>query len=314
MRIGLLLRLFPLVLGLLACQAKSQTDEDLKFDTKELVQSDLQAMKKIDVRVAQKFDAENNQTFSLVFGGTTQADIQKYLDDRVHYYLAPSELKSFSIYPKEFKFQQWNAEIEIYGRGLSEGGKVTNAINVGTGLWLHSLADETPVYLTRGSETIEVKSTRVGIVTLGSGYKPGFKADGKIWYTPSLHRQAVLMHEARHSDCTGGISAHDIEVLRSSKNSRQTAEELTGSCGHLHSECPAGHELAGIFACDSEPWGAYSIGYIYEKALAPTLTGVERAMLDASLVDDRSRLLFDVQKMFSGELGPPDMSSSGLAP
>jgi hypothetical protein len=116
------------------------------------------------------------------------------------------------------------------------------------------------------------------------------------------------MHEARHSDCTGGISNNDLAILRASHNTRETDRTFNNrACGHMHTYCPAGHTFEKYLACDDRPWGAYAIQYVYLRALLTTYQGADRAIMDASVVDTRSRLLMDV-----GSMGRPDMSSAGL--
>ena len=86
------------------------------------------------------------------------------------------------------------------------------------------------------------------------------------------------------------------------------------ACGHFHTYCPDSmKDLAGLAACDGQPWGAYSVGFVYQAALAVSETDpVRKAVLEAGAVDSFSRLQFDTDAMLSGDDGPPDMSSAGL--
>ena len=62
------------------------------------------------------------------------------------------------------------------------------------------------------------------------------------------------------------------------------------------------------------PWGAYTVGFIYQKAIWETMPdgSDDKAILEASAIDSFSRLKFDTDDMLSGADGPPNMTSSGL--
>jgi hypothetical protein len=145
---------------------------------------------------------------------------------------------------------------------------------------------------------------------IGEGYVGSTQSrDGKRTITfPPEYRQAILVHEARHSDCTGGISQTDLQTLRDAQNDDVTNALVAHMhCGHLHVKCPAGHEYAGLQACDNEAWGAYTVGEMYYRGVRedPNISGENRALADAVIVDYKSRSLVPRD-------GMADMSSSGV--
>ncbi|MEN9722764.1 MAG: hypothetical protein RJB38_750 [Pseudomonadota bacterium] len=140
-------------------------------------------------------------------------------------------------------------------------------------------------------------STRVGLVQLGPALKR----------VPRLVQAGVLLHEARHSDCTGGVWRSDIERVKRGEDPEGVA------CGHLHILCPAGHDYEGLYACDQEAWGAYAVNWIYFLALKRACrdcTFEERSVAELAALDAASRLLLGAQAMLGGSHGVPDMTSS----
>ena len=95
---------------------------------------------------------------------------------------------------------------------------------------------------------------------------------------------------------------------------RQSSRQVQPGQNFLTKNCPKGHDYEGIAACDNEPWGAYSIGAIYDAAMAMgAISKTEKAILEIGALDNFSRLMFDHEDMLKGKLGEPDMSSSGIS-
>ncbi len=116
----------------------------------------------------------------------------------------------------------------------------------------------------------------------------------------------ILIHEARHSDCTGGVLASDLERFEN----RQPMKRH--ECGHSHALCPSG-PLEGEFACDEHPWGAYVVDAIYSGAVSLTCTNcseTDKTVAEAMSLDSISRLTYDFSDLMNGRFGAPDMSSS----
>jgi hypothetical protein len=74
-----------------------------------------------------------------------------------------------------------------------------------------------------------------------------------------------------------------------------------------------GHDYAGLYACDEDAWGAYSVNFVYWAAVARTCRDCpeeERVLTEAAALDAATRLLLDVPAMVRGDFGAPDMTSS----
>src|SRR5262249_4759019 len=139
-----------------------------------------------------------------------------------------------------------------------------------------------------GEEKVALNSSRVGIIQLGVGYtqKVGQGSEQRYART-EVERVSTLVHEARHSDCTGGLWKSDLERFR--KGDMPTHRE----CGHLHINCPPDHALAGLPACDGAPWGAYAIGGLYSAGVFKTCKNCDektKALAKADALDQLSRV------------------------
>ena len=282
---------------------------------KALVQTDLQQLNELSPAGGQNFDRTFPfGYFSKIFGGYTGQDVLHYLSDRIHLFSDRSDLR---ISPNSFRYTGWITD------PINEGGTPSvdfawgiqsqrvqlGAANFGVQLWLQGLIDGVQFRGSVDGTRFVVDSSRVGIMVIGSGYK---EALDQVSLPPAF-RQSILVHEARHSDCTGGITQADITLARNAHSSREfEAAFKSRSCGHLHVFCPPGHEYHGLPACDHDPWGAYAIGAIYSKATSSTLSGVDREIMMINTADSISRLLYDFDAMIAGKFGTPDMSSAGL--
>jgi hypothetical protein len=254
-------------------------DPELSPDERKSVTADLDRAQSLDVRGAP------NSYFAKVFGTPDNSGVMKYLSDRVHY-----------ILPKSVKLDSRlsHSSFRIY----------TIALNVGTMFWLESLADAPkPYFVHVGGSLIPIQSSRVGIVKLGEGYTV---KDANPTLSSQMLRIATLIHEARHSDCTGGISSSDLEKLMLGDDPDKT------NCGHLHVRCPEGHQYDGVYACDDEAWGAYSIEATYLSGImknCPNCTAEEKSVATTIFADSLGRVI-PKNDMLAGKLGDPDMSSS----
>jgi hypothetical protein len=293
-------------LFLTACQEPSAPE--VPYDYKALVARDIQAMDSLDSASAQAFDGQYQNAFSQLFGGTDTQSVRSYLDQRIHYYWTLEDLNSVTMYPTDFVYNKW---ADASSHENANGGMA--AANLGVELWLRGLVDHVEVRVMRGDVTIPVTSPNVGLMLIGPWYRPAdVDGYGYKYNIPAIHRQSILLHEARHSDCTGGVTETDLQVLRDASSYHDTDEKFKKECSHLHTFCPPDHEFAGLLACDDLPWGAYSVAYVYGKALAPSTSGVDRSVMDIEVMDNYGRLMFDSESMLDGRMGAPDMSSQGL--
>jgi len=269
----------------------------------ELLQSDLADLKTKDHPGLKIFDQDSNGTFTKIFGGTSKEDVSAYLDARVHHYFDPLDRETY-VYPASVLEQTW-----LRGSDAKVSGGHSGAANVGTTLWLAGTIAKTPVTYVDHGQSFPVESTRTGIVMLEEGYLESEPAkDGSTIQLPPEYRQMILMHEARHSDCTGGLSNADATEISGDTSIDGLDKTLhTIHCGHLHVKCPAESDYAGIQACDSEAWGAYAVGEYFYRGVAqdPDISSYNFQIARAVIIDMQTRTL--VRR--SGE---PDMSSEGF--
>jgi hypothetical protein len=223
--------------------------------------------------------------FEKIFGSTENAGVIQYLSERIHYVL-PHQIKLSS------RLTQDSSPIFTY------------ATNIGTMLWFDALNKAPNPYAIRvGNLSVPVTSSRVGIIQLGLGYI--LKSSGSV-ASSQIQRISTLIHEARHSDCTGGINASDLELLWADEDPEKS------NCGHLHVRCPEGHAYDGAYACDGEAWGAHSISAIYLAGIVKhcqNCTAEEKSLAATIYADSLGRVI-PRDDMLAGKLGDPDMSSS----
>ena len=224
--------------------------------------------------------------FQQVFGGTQSSDVVRFINERVHY-IIPQSVDAFKRLRRKPAATSSHATVV--------------ALNMGTQLWLGALAAAEPaVQFQFADRWVDVTSSRVGIIQLGPGY--GDKLANFV-------RMGTLIHEARHSDCTGGITRDEIAMLS------RPGGSSPATCGHEHVLCPDDmKELVNKAACDDRPWGAYAVGWIYNLEVALNCVNCSASELQIAKVaalDSRSRLL-DITGMTSPDSPVPDMTSSGI--
>jgi hypothetical protein len=292
----------------------------------QLLQNDLQSLPNISTIGFQHYDVLTDGTFSQIFGGTTANNLVQYLNDRVHYFLTKGD--DVSIYPATFANDGWEqdanntGDVHTFGQTFladSGGGVVLGAINIGTELWLNGLINNVSVTMQLNDQVVPVDSSRVGIVVLGAGYTDKMSdQNGNSIDVPAFVRQGILLHEARHSDCTGGVTEQDLDVARGATSAQDFAQKTKmSSCGHLHSFCPAEIKpYAGLPACDDEPWGAYSVEATFLSAMSLSdLSEVDKNIALMEMFDRESRVLVGKGGIIYRQAdGTPDMSTAGLQP
>lgn len=234
-------------------------------------------------------DGNQIRWFNEIFGGPTSQNVSAFFDQRVKFLLSSST--------------NFLDRILVDGEPIeSDPTTVPDprvaARNLGAGIWLNAKALEpSRVQFVINDAPVDVTSPRVGIVQLGEAYARASEVD----------QLTVLIHEARHSDCTGGLRASDLERIRNDEAPQNQ------QCTHMHVRCPPGHELAGLFACDAHPWGAYSVESNYAATIALTCTSCNeeaRLVAEAVTLSAINRVLVNIEDMIDGRLGPPDMSST----
>ncbi len=303
---------FSFVMGCLAlvlavisgCSSPDSNSPSSSPTPVELLNSDLADLHAREHSGLTTFDQTSGGAITQIFGGTRSADLVAYLDARLHAYFDPAdptaEMTPSSLFNQNFLRQATPPP--------PTNGKV-GAANMGIMLWIAGQVANTPVTFSLQGRSIPVDSPRAGIMMIGEGYESATQtAKGQTIALPPEFRQAILLHEARHSDCTGGLSTADLNALRSAQNDDDTDKLVaTMHCGHLHVKCPAGHDFAGIAACDHESWGAYTVGEYYYRGVREDagISSLNRAIADAVIVDYAGRTLVP-------RTGQPDMTSTGL--
>ena len=162
-----------------------------------------------------------------------------------------------------------------YGAAVYLTGKSSKAL-----FGLSFLSDELP-----GQNFLRVESPRVGILKIGEGLShilPVTEKGLDISRAKMIYRNAILFHEARHSD--GNAS----------------------SLGFVHTACPKGHELEGALACDRNLNGPYSVGAQILLEMAKNCsecTPIENELLRISYLDAKSRVIEETEREVLGVTG-----------
>jgi hypothetical protein len=278
-----------------------------------LMQKDVAKLKVTEKYYLELYDRFANDSVKKVFGGQTGAALTNFFETRIKHSYTEEELEDATLNVSSFKYRGWDQNISS---ALDQESKaVTGASNIGTSLWLRGAVENVPLVLSVLGLNIPIDSTRVGIMMFGPGYFEfaTLKKTGKEVVVPSEYRNMILLHEARHSDCTGGTTQSDLQIIRDAKNFKEfLAKYKKIKCGHLHALCPQNHELRDITACDEQPWGAYSVGAIYGAAVAAGLSGTDRDIIDASVIDQTGRVTLSFKSMLDGLYGEPDMSHTSV--
>jgi hypothetical protein len=314
--ISLLSILFTM--ALVGCSSKSSDSagdqgQDVADDPHALYSADLNALANVDSSQSaiMDYDMRNDRLFSKIFGGTSFYDVSRYYNDRIKYAVTMDEfshLQSSTTLPD----QGWLKSSHDRDNGGDSGNSQLGAVNVGTLLWLESVVANTPLSVFIDNDWRSIESTRAGIMMFGPAYKSRiYDSYGDAHILPPAYRQSILMHEARHADCTGGLSQKTLQIMRNA----QSAEEFTQKvpfmrCGHLHVVCKSG-ELAGIPACDAERFGAYKVGAVFIAGILDAETDyVSRKILEMVELDYETRQQESYDLAGFGR--DPDMTSAGL--
>lgn len=157
--------------------------------------------------------------------------------------------------------------------------------NIGAGLYMAG-KNESKVYgmkISRGllkkGIRVSVESPRSGIIQIGEGLfmkEITVNNDKPESVANSINRLATFFHEARHSDGNGS------------------------SLAFAHSPCPAGHDMAGAYACDEGLNGPYTIGAVMTKEMLKscdeTCTEREKEILKIIILDSQNRIMKTTRK------------------
>jgi hypothetical protein len=299
-----------IAIGAIGCgkdQAKDQKEGEPKNDPVALAQSDLQALNSFDVTGSLAYDRSSNNRFSQIFGGFSGQNVRNFIDERIKHYLRESDIVGLS--PSYSVHTGWT-QLPPTPKDIIAG-----AANLGMQFWLQGLLDNTTFSLTLANgQNVPIASSRAGVMLFGPAYAEEIEMNGSKLRLSVASRQSILVHEARHSDCNGGISQADISRARQAQSYAKFFDGLQArKCGHLHSLCRTG-SLQGLPACDAETWGSYGIQAVFlEAALKNAQAGSTKwQVLNALVIDAKSRLEFDYHVMIHSQTDHPDLTSSGL--
>ncbi len=302
------LKIIFVAFGALASAGCGTHDDHSHSGVVALMKEDRAALASLDSRGPALYDEKHDGLFTRIFGGTSGSDVLRFLDARARYF-ADARPVERQLAAYAFPYTNWLVEQgSVVTEDVRANRTQVGATNYGTLIWLLSAVNGVPVSLRIDGQMISVNSSRVGIIVPGPGYaRQGYDPETDLTYDlPEAYRQTILIHEARHSDCTGGLSQVDLQAAR---GARSPGDYSNRACGHLHVVCPASSKYAGIAACDSESWGAYSVGAVFAEAAALNYESdlVAWNIMRAWAIDQRNRTV-GVKAME----GDPDLSSAGL--
>lgn len=264
-------------------------EETMLTATQNTVNDDFKNISKIKL-------STKDQLFRDIFGGSTSKDVLNFIDDRV------SIIVPFGFDPELSQLISTENDSDNTSAvdDRKDEEKATVAENLGVAFWLASVVENIPsLRMKLGNSYLSLNSPRVGIVKLGKHYTE----------FDQFTRMSTWVHEARHSDCTGGLSDSQINSVRKSKDPK-VAQNWT--CGHLHTICPKGHLYEGFAACDNSDWGAYAVGAVFGDMVGSdclNCTAEQKEIAMSYSLDSWNRVL-NAEALQAGKLGKPDMTSA----
>ena len=192
------------------------------------------------------------------------------------------------------------------------------ATNLSASLWLAALNKlkdpRDPPRISSGTRDFEAPNLNsIGLIVFGKQY--GFRDD-------SIYRIATLVHEARHSDCPNGLTIDQVLRIQEQGGPDAPREQLDpelrdaiAKCGFMHEACPAGHELAGLLACETgKGWGAYSTELAFFSKVVKTCANCSESEVPQAIggLTEISGRVTHLDDLLSGNLGAPEMGEVGV--
>ena len=227
----------------------------------------------------------------------------KWLNDRVNYVVEEDALTVMkllfkkTIYVEQQNVSFPNANVIPYSQDpknqiadlsamtSKQDDVLTVMSNLGAALYMGGKSQNTlyGMKVSRGLLKKQIKVTvdspRAGIIQVGEGLfhqQLTINPENENALSNSLNRLATFFHEARHSDGNGA------------------------SLGYAHSKCPAGHELAGEYACDESLNGPYAVGALMTvemiKSCDDSCSEREKEILKLIALDSAGRIMTTTKK------------------
>jgi hypothetical protein len=275
----------------------------LRFDP--TVSPVLQETVKRDIRSMANFDFEigPSDPFRQVFGTEGSRSVIRYIDERINYVIGPEVsineyVRTDSGGSGSSAAPRFHRQIAPASYGHAERPRIL-AQNIGIDLWLNQEAfGAGNMMFSLGGSAIPITSPRIGLFRIFPDYLTDF----------FIENISAIIHEARHSDCTGGLTDDLIQAVQAGEQS------IPSQCGHLHSICPSSvQDYGGLAACDAFAWGAYSVQALWLDHVVNHCRNCRRRdqiLANGILLDTLLRIP-NYQRMVRGDFGPPNMSSAG---
>ncbi len=307
--------LITLSLIAVSCSHKDDQATDPNQALRVLAQADRDSIAASVAGIGQ-VNSSMQQSLTAFFGGTSGTAFQSFLDERIRFFITDEEYASIQNVSLAGKLGKSSVSDPGGNKDLKDANVKVAASNVGIVLWLVSAIEGYKnLKFSFRSRDLVLDSSRVGLMLIGEGYNMSVQRnDGTTYVFPAAYRQSILIHEARHSDCATGLNQEDLTFIKSKTSLRELTESFKKmTCGNLHSYCPESHQYKNLPACDRMTWGAYSAGAMFAGLSTKSATSsVDRRVMELVAADQLSRVLLDVDKMFAGKLGAPDVSNRGI--
>lgn len=253
---------------------QTSLDPEMTVAENDRIAGDLNRLLSLRFDSSQDADKRAEEAFRAFFQGFSGESVVSFLNERMHYIVSPRHPDGYPAEPSLI------------------------ALNLGTGLWFEGLAaGQKTVTVEFGDDEIEISSTRTGVIQVFPDYEA----------FAGMTRTGVWAHEARHSDCPGGIDQAGLNRL-------SLGEVPNEICAYVHSTCPPGHPYEGMPACDELPWGAYTVSAIFSRSIfqyCVECSEAERQEALATTIDMQQRVK-NFDEVIDGNAGRPIMSSAGL--
>ena len=269
---------------------QAKLDPDLALDERKALERG--ARRLVELRYENQ-EAGAATLYDRMFPGENRnLGVLQYLDERVNYIFSQNtEVEDFlKLNRRDFD--------------ANDAGAALMATNIGTAIFLQSelYGPDFGLVIKMEGRKVPVHGTRIGLIQLGPGFsKPERNA---------VEQFSTLVHEGRHSDCTGGLHRSDITRLRLGLLPAKSV------CGNFHIVCPQGHPMAGLPACEAHPYGAYFVQSVFDISLAGNCANCSEEEKQLALVSGYDGLNRVAPRVLTGILagafGPPDMSSQGV--
>ena len=261
----------------------------IKPDLRSKIERDLNLIE------AFKFKSDANPETLKVMGlsSLNAQTATEWLNARVNYIISENALSFFNLLIKRVVFVEtknvdfpnskiipYSMDKQIVQNGLNAEGGFTVMSNIGSALYLAG-KQQSQVYgmkVSRGflhkSEKVAVTSPRAGIIQIGEGLfaqELTVNKENPDALANSIFRLGTFFHEARHSDGNGK------------------------SLSFMHTNCPEGHDYAGMPACDENLNGPYTIGTLMmaemAKACDEDCSEKDKETLKMLVLDSASRIM-----------------------